>query len=248
MEEPPASHSEQAAKIRVALYCDQGSLKSAAQIEKCLKVAPDRFLYKRVTAEEIREGALHNCDVVVQGGGSGSKQAKTLEPAGRDEMRKFVESGGGYLGICAGAYLATADYDWSLHILNAKVVDRQHWARGGGLVKLRLTPSGGELLGIHDSPIPCRYNQGPLLAPASEAKLPNYTALAMFDSEIAEKGAPKGVMIGSTALACGQFGKGRVFVSSPHPEATKGLDGIIRTAVLWLARQDSAAAPLVPSR
>ena len=27
-------------------------------------------------------------------------------------------------GVCAGAYLATCDYEWSLGVLDAKVVDR----------------------------------------------------------------------------------------------------------------------------
>jgi hypothetical protein len=229
------------AKIRVALYCDLGSLKAAPAIEKCLTAVPDRFQLTRLTAQEIREGGLQKCDVVVHGGGSGSKQGTTLEQKGRDEVRRFVENGGGYLGICAGAYLATADYDWSLHILNAKVIDKKHWARGHGKVDLRVTPSGAKLLGIEKPSLACLYYQGPLLAPAAEAKLPGYTALTVFDSEIAQNGAPKGIMIGTTAMACGQFGKGRVFVSSPHPEKTKGLDGIVRTAIVWLARQEIPA-------
>ncbi|MFM9148181.1 MAG: BPL-N domain-containing protein [Verrucomicrobiota bacterium] len=36
-------------------------------------------------------------------GGSGSAEAEGLGVAGREEVRKFVREGGGYVGICAGA-------------------------------------------------------------------------------------------------------------------------------------------------
>jgi glutamine amidotransferase-like uncharacterized protein len=219
--------------VRVAIYQDDGSKTAAPNIEKCLKAAPGAFTFRRVTAQEIRDGVLKDFDVVVQGGGSGGGQAKALQEQGRENIKQFVRDGGGYIGICAGAYLATTDYSWSLHLLPAKVVDRAHWARGGGQVKLKMTPDGQKQLGVADEIVECRYNQGPLLAPMAVEGMAPYRALALYESEIAEKGAPKGVMIGTTAFAMTEYGKGRVFVSSPHPEATAGLDGIIRAAVAW---------------
>jgi glutamine amidotransferase-like uncharacterized protein len=239
----PANPQTEKRVIRVALFEDEGSKGAAEKVEKCLKVDPARFSFKRVSAADIRDGVLKDFDVIVQGGGSGSGQAKALEEKGRENIKQFVKDGGGYVGICAGSYLASSSYTWSLHILNAKVIDREHWARGSGQVKLKLTPAGQEQLGITDQILDCRYFQGPLLMPADEPNLESYKLLATFDSEIAEKGAPKGVMIGTTAFACGSFGKGRVFCSSPHPEQTPGLDKIVRTAAEWAgARDDSAHA------
>src|SRR3954467_10807244 len=94
--------------IRVALYEDEGSKGAAEKVEKCLKVAPDRFTFKRVTGEDIRNGVLKDFDVIVQGGGSGSGQAKALEEKGRENIKQFVKDGGGYIGICAGSYLASS--------------------------------------------------------------------------------------------------------------------------------------------
>ena len=54
----------------------------------------------------VSAGVLDRFDVLIQPGGSGSAQAKALEEEGRDKIRKFVDGGGGYLGICAGSYLA----------------------------------------------------------------------------------------------------------------------------------------------
>jgi glutamine amidotransferase-like uncharacterized protein len=228
--------------IRVALYEDEGSKGSAAKVEKCLAADPGRFSYKRVTAEDIRNGVLRDFDVVVQGGGSGSGQAKALQEKGCENIRQFVKDGGGYIGICAGAYLASSHYTWSLNILNAKVVDTKHWARGNGQVKLKLTAAGQEALAIKEQVVDCRYAQGPLLAPGDQPTVEPYKLLATYDSEIAEKGAPKGVMIGTTALATGNFGKGRVFVSSPHPEQTPGLEKIIRTAAEWAGAREGSSS------
>ena len=173
--------------------------------------------------------------MLVQPGGSGSKQAEALKPEGREAIKEFVRGGGGYVGICAGAYLASADYTWSLHILNAKVIDRQHWARGTGEVKVRMSAEGQRLFGVKDEVVSVFYGQGPLLAAAEQADLPAYETLGTYETEIAERGAPSGVMKGTTAFAAAEFGKGRVVCLSPHPERSAGLDGIIRRAVGWAA-------------
>lgn len=235
-------------KIRVALFADAGSMTGGDAVEKCLMKDAARYECFRVTAEDIRKGALDKADIVVLGGGSGSKEAATLKPEGCEKIKTFVRNGGGYIGICAGAYLASSYYPWSLHILNARTVDREHWARGGGDVQLRLTSGGKTTLAVVTDEVTCRYNQGPLLAPDTQADLPAYETLATFGTEIAKKGAPKGVMVGTTAVAYAPFGGGKVMCISPHPEATKGLDGIIRNAVDRVAPTKTAAPVVEPTK
>ena len=41
------------------------------------------------------------------------------EAAFRSEVKAFVKDGGCYVGICAGCYLASTGYDWSLDLLPA---------------------------------------------------------------------------------------------------------------------------------
>jgi hypothetical protein len=230
------------AALRVAVYRDDGSPEaSGAAVENCLKVSAF-FKYKRVDAQAIRDGALADVDVLVQPGGSGSAQAKALQLAGRNRIIDFVKNGGGYVGICGGAYLGTSCYSWSLHLLNAAVVDREHWARGKGFVKLQFTPAGKDLFGSSQNVIDCLYHQGPLLAPDDKPDLPAYEPLAIFQTEVALNGAPKGVMIGTTAIARGMFDKGHVILISPHPEKTDGLDEMIRRAVDWSAGLPPAAS------
>jgi len=189
----------------------------------------------RIKAEAIRSGRLEGYDVLIQPGGSGGTQGKTLGEEGREEVRSFVRGGGGYLGICAGAYLATRDYPWSLHILDAKVVDRQHWARGSGDVDITLTTTGRDILGAETERPAILYYQGPLLAPGDDPEIPDYEVLARFDGEIARNGAPKGVMRGTTAIAAAPYESGRVLCFSPHPERTAHLHDMVYRAILWTA-------------
>ena len=220
--------------IRVAVYDDAGVSRSLFEVLAVLDRYPD-VAYERIKADAVRDGKLAGYDVLIHPGGSGSKQAGSLEEAGRDRVREFVEGGGGFVGICAGSYLASSDYSWSLHILDAKVVDRAHWARGHGDVQIRLTDAGKRLLECDEDLQTILYYQGPLLAPADKPEVPDYEPLATFETEIAKNGAPEGVMKGTTAIAAGSFGKGRVVCFSPHPEKTEGLGRFVHLAVRWVA-------------
>ena len=69
--------------------------------------------------------------------------------------------------------------------------------------------------------------------------MPAYTPVSVFRTEMAENGTPAGLMVQSPAQAVGTFGKGRVFFSSPHAEATPGLENVIPRAILWAGGVDS---------
>jgi len=225
------------APIRVAVYDDKGSPRTAGDFQHVFGGDPTHFALTNVTAEQIRSGVLKDFDVIVQGGGGSRAQAAQLGKEGREAIRSFVHDGGGYLGICAGAYLASADKDYQLKLINTRVVDREHWARGRGDVELGFTAQGQREIGEKEAKPIVMYHQGPLLAPADDKDLPAYTVVAQFNSEVALKGAPHGVMVGTTALASSTFGKGRVFVISPHPEQTPGHEDMVRGAVEWVARR-----------
>ena len=223
-------------RVLIALYSDTGTSSSIDTVKLALASFPDLEV-RPVTAEAISNGALKGIDVLMHSGGSGGGQGRALGEKGRNAERAFVAGGGGYVGICAGAYLATCEYDWSLHILDAKVVDRQHWARGTGAVEIALSAEGRKLLDTKASTQSIEYFQGPLLAPAGDPEVPDFTPLATFATEIAKKGAPSGVMIGTTAVASGAYQQGRVIVFSPHPEKTQALWKQLHRAVLWAAKR-----------
>ncbi len=230
----------EAAKIRVACLDVYGNAERGVgpkNMARCLAPAPE-FTFRTINSDEIRSNGLTQVDVLICPGGSGSKQSQNLDEPGRRAIQDFVKKGGGYVGFCAGAYLASSHYAWSLALLNAKVVDSAHWARGMGEVTLKLTHEGRRLLGATNEIVTCYYAQGPLLARDNKTNLPPYQLLATFNSEMAKKGAPTGVMIGTTAIATGLYGKGRVLCFSPHPERTKGLEDFVRRAARWAAGRE----------
>ncbi len=57
----------------------------------------------------------------------------------------------------------------------------------------------------------------------------------VFASGIAAKGAPRGMVGGTSAIVWSEYGTGRVICFSPHPEMTEGLHHLIPVAVNWLA-------------
>ena len=234
--------------VRVAVYNGGGTGNTTSAYFGSL-IAGGKAVTRLAGPDDIRDGALKQFDVVVFPGGSGSRQAAAIGEKGREAVREFVNSGGGYLGVCAGAYLATMRYGWSLKILDACTVDSKHWARGTGMIKMEMTPAGRELLGGRDGLMAIYYGQGPLLGVAEAADVPDYTVLAWYRSEIAKNGAPEGVMVNTPAIISGTFGKGRVIAVSPHPEKAKseaGSQKIILRAVQWLGKRNRAGAA-VPS-
>ena len=174
------------------------------------------------------------CDVVVFPGGSGSGQSKGLGEPGLKSVREFVKNGGGYVGICAGAYLACSNFSWGLGILNAGTVSSK-WRRGQAMLDLECTSEAAPLLGEVKGLFKVRYNNGPILKPWTRTDIPAYTTLSVFKTETAKYGSPEGVQVNSPAQAIAPFGKGRVFVSSPHPENTPGLEFMIPRGIFWAA-------------
>jgi glutamine amidotransferase-like uncharacterized protein len=226
-------------KIKVAIYAGGGSSTTPglAAYPACLDRAADVDYTYVGPVELARSGALDPFDVVVFCGGSGSGQAKSLGAAGAAQVKAFVQRGGGYVSSCAGTYLATSGYPWSLKLTDADTVDSKHWARGSGPVDIELTAEGRKILGDYRGLQSVRYANGPLLGKAKDSGgLAPYTVLAHFRSDMA-KNVPGGVMPNTPAMIAGAFGQGRVLCFSPHPEYTPPLQGMIARAVRWAAQR-----------
>jgi len=217
--------------LAVAMYVSAGVSGSGPDRLEALLDEANGFDLRRVSATDVREGVLDAFDVTIFPGGSGSGQGRELGEAGRARVVEFVRGGGGYFGVCAGAYLAASNYDWSLGILDANVIDRAHWARGRGSVDLRFTKAGRAAVAPGRAAGEVRYVNGPLYAPAGDDSVPDYEVWATYESEINTNGAPEGIMLGTPALVIGAFGAGHVVTSSPHPEQTAGMEELTRRMV-----------------
>lgn len=223
--------------LKIAIYEGPGAgEKGVATVSARAQQLPGAKV-TRVKAEEMGTRDLSEFDVVIFSGGSGSGQAKAIGEAGRKNVRQFVERGGGYLGICAGAYLACAGFDWGLGILNARTVSNK-WQRGRAMVEMQLTEEGRGLFGEVAEAFTIRYANGPIIKPLGRADLPPYRVAALFRSEVADNGTPAGVMVNSPAAVYTTFGKGRVLTISPHSEDTPGLENFVPRALAWLGERN----------
>lgn len=235
---PPERSEEDG--LRVAVYDAEGTggpgvacvLRQVGALEGARMV--------RVCPEDVRGGALGAFDLVTFTGGGGSRQGRALGKEGRAQVRAFVKGGGGYVGVCAGAYLALRGFSWGLGILDGKTVSPR-WKRGRATLTMALTPQGRVALREPRERVKVGYHNGPVFEPARARDVPDYAVWATFATEKVAGGAPKEVMKGSPAIAAGHYGEGRVVVISPHPEQTKGLDEVLPNAVHWARRR--AASP-----
>jgi len=231
---PPALASK---PVKVAIYDGGGSSKAGVEAVKRAMSSIVGTEVTLVSTEQMGTVNLKAFDTVIFCGGVARTQAKSIGEAGMTNVREYVRGGGGYVGICAGAYLACSGFDWSLGILNARTVSSR-WRRGTGYLEAEVTESGKTLLGEVTGVFKVRYNNGPVIKPDYRADIPAYTPVALFRTELAENNSPVGVMVNSPVAAMGSYGQGRVFISSPHPENTPGLEHLISRAILWTSGQD----------
>lgn len=220
--------------LRIAIYAGPGSgANGITHVTQRSQQLPGAQITTLAPAE-IGSRDLSSFDIIIFSGGSGSAQAKAIGEAGKKNVRDFVARGGGYLGICAGAYLACAGFDWGLGILNAKTVSNK-WQRGRGQVQVQLSSDGAEIFGPVREPFSIRYANGPIIKPLGRNDLPAYQVAAHFRTELAEHGSPVGVMRDSPAAVFAPYGQGRVITISPHSEDTPGLENFVPRALAWLA-------------
>jgi hypothetical protein len=99
-----------ARRIRVGFFSDK-SCCDAPEPKARILAAILMCTWELVTAAEIQANRVGRFDVVIFPGGGGRRQAAALGDEGRRAIRDFVRAGGGFVGICAGAFLSTVVED-----------------------------------------------------------------------------------------------------------------------------------------
>lgn len=187
---------------------------------------------RRVGPEDVRAGVLDEADVVLFTGGRGSVQGGLLGEEGRARVRRFVAGGGGYVGICAGSYLAlqgAAEFN-KIALVAGEHATGDRWRRG--VRPTRVEPNdGSEAYALH-------YANGPLFARRAVAGLAPFVVLATFDADVhwAEYGTLAGEMPGTPAVVAAQNGRGRLILFSPNPTLDPAHPDHLVQATRWVAR------------
>lgn len=160
-----------------------------------------------VTAKDILSGKP---EAILFPGGSASIFAKTLGKKKRKDVKKWVENGGKYIGVCAGAYLASETYSWSLGISPVKI--SRPWRRGHHQVDILLAK---EYRAVD-------YFNGPIFEEYSR----DIKIVARFMDDIPDEEGHHNMPF-TPAIIKNRYGLGKVFLSSPHLEKTPDLLSVL---------------------
>lgn len=195
---------------------------------------------RRITPEDVRAGVLDDADAVLFTGGRGSVQGRLLGDAGRERVRRFVAGGGGYVGICAGSYLAMqgAPEFHKIALVAGEHATGDRWRRGVRPTRVQ-TNDGSPAYSLH-------YANGPLFARHPVPGLAPFVVLATFDADVhwAEYGTLPGEMPGTPAVVAARNGRGRLVLFSPNPTLDPAHPAHLVRATRWAAEDGPVPASL----
>lgn len=201
---------------------------------------------ERVNCYDIIHGALIGADMVTFPGGLGAGEGlKQFGPNFAQAVQFFVASGGSYLGICGGAFSAGVNVPWLMALLaqqSLRLIDIE--AQAPSLLRfladyIRLQRLGERLFtscdisqithpiiaGHEGERVGLVYSGGPILVNVGSSVTP----LVYYYNDTLTSAR------GEVAVAVSQFGRGRVVVSGPHPEApVESAQGVGEPCCRWL--------------
>lgn len=226
--------------LRIGVYQAAGVHPAAFAAETALLERSQGFVCTVLKPSDIRAGGLGSQHVVVFMGGSGTAQGRALGDEGKVAVKEFVQGGGGYIGVCAGAYLACQGEDefHKLRLVATRNLTGDAWQRG---------IAGLECKAEGRPPFKLFYANGPIFTPAPAEGLAPYVSLASFIGEIynVSKGTGPGEMPGTPAIIASAYGNGRVLLFSPNP--VLGGAGVVRTEMMLDGLRWAAARGPVPA-
>ena len=172
--------------------------------------------WQLVSAIEIANGILDTAKILIMPGGADLYFCEKLNGTGNQAIRQFVENGGTYIGICAGAYYACRRIFWAEDEGEAAICGERELGFYKGSARGPIYPFikdinhvqawcktvtidwNGQHINVH-------YEGGPVFEPDDDCDaivLARYTDLPNQPAAI---------------LQC-NVGKGTVILSSPHIE------------------------------
>ena len=223
-------------KTKVAMMVGPGAVGAAFNWMQVLSFCPQMEV-KFVDGRMIREGALEGCDVYVCPGGYDRQIYRDIGREGAEVIREFIRKGGCYLGTCAGAIFTLNDAKgyglspWKQDPANS------NFAHGHAQIVMSITKRGSELMGVPASNRFVWYWNGPLMIPAPIEGMKS-EVLATYHGDILMNTTNLLRQAGYPAMVSVEFGKGKMVVSSCHPEITPRTHDIVAGAFKYLTGRD----------
>lgn len=244
MEVNKTTCSNEFKSVNVLIY--EGEASSTDSVEGviyCLEEAQQNnpnLEFNYTTTDIINSNVLSGQDVLVISGGD--IELLFNDPAvNPSDIKKFVEDGNGYMGICAGAYAASnynGEYGsgWGVSP-NIDCI----YTYADGFVPLTFTSYGINTLKYSSGRIePCAFiphaNDTVTLPSFPVSNTPglykkgNYTPIAIY----AENDT---ILSDYAAILDDTRGSGRIILSGPHPELDPAKPELVARMVLWASKR-----------
>ena len=176
-----------------------------AMLARDVEFALDRLAmpYRQVGEQDIRKGRLEDCSLLIVPGGYTARYVDALGEEGFERIREFVAGGGGYIGICAGAYIAARNVEVPGRPPGLGIIEvRNERKAGRGLRTITIAKPEHPMVKGYEGEIDIWYQNGPMMEAGEGVE-----TLAVYEK-------------GSAAIVCAIYGEGKVVIFSPHPEGS----------------------------
>ena len=233
--------------LKVGVYADKGPGGiGAVEWFRLVQESPEMEL-KLLDGPMVRAGGLDGLDLLIMPGGSSKTEFTTLGTNGVEKLKAFIRNGGGYVGTCAGCCLLMDGPDRRMRVMP--------WDTRGSesatfFPTFNLNAKGAAALGLKEGPHVIRYHGGPFMRPTTNViEGANFELWGTMDAEATMKGKvdPKKKMHGAAAILGGTYGKGRVFVTSGHPEYFNSTLYIVKAAIRYVTGRKVTFPPRIRS-
>jgi glutamine amidotransferase-like uncharacterized protein len=225
--------------ISVCVYLDEGVF-DVCKTNTVYMLNEMRCHYSVITRDSILNGALSHYRLLLMPGGDMWKYRSYLATAGMAKITEYVGQGGGYIGICGGAYFAAYQIVW------------RGWANQPrdsiSIYGLNLVSA------IADGPIEdfapsyvsskCQIRiiqpENPLAAGLPDVIEPYYDhgPKFLFSDDINISTLGRTVIGDKKIILSFQYGLGKVFLTGAHPESVDSRVSwkMVKNAMKWCSR------------
>lgn len=223
-------------RMNVLIYASAGATVNSVRhaTYTLRRLLGSNYAIVTVTAEQIlKEPWMTSCALLVMPGGADMAYCRALNGEGNRRIKQYVQTGGAFLGLCAGGYYGCAKCEFEVGKKGMEVVGDRELAffpgtcrglafpgfvyaseAGARAVDLVVDKAGfGSGLWATEGRFRSYYNGGGVFVDAAKLRDKGIEVLATYGEELAVDGGE-----GPAAVVSCKVGEGRAVLTSPHPE------------------------------
>jgi glutamine amidotransferase-like uncharacterized protein len=227
-------------KVKVALYIDDAVWPDCV-VNTEYMLHRTGLPYAVIHNDTLFKGELPSFSVLVMPGGRPDLLERSLGREGLSRIRNYVARGGGYIGICGGAFLAARDNIWRGWADEPRKVET--YTGRLGIFPGRADGPLGEFAPTYQD-FSCELRIINQEHPVTRSLPPTFRYLYDHGPMFITDNDPNAVTLattvpgGNTLIIITTYEKGRLFLTGGHPEATHNLTctTLMKNALLWCSR------------